>query len=85
MMELAGRVSSEMHVGRVVVFGVMFPLGLVIVCNIAQMADRVFLFLADVVPGPVERASPRSLRFSAGIVTFISLIGLVVEIRMGLT
>ncbi|MGV4887875.1 hypothetical protein ACSR0Z_14855 [Streptomyces viridosporus] len=43
------------------------------------------VFLADVVPDPVERACPRSLRFSAGMVTFLSLIGLVVEIRMGLT
>ncbi|MEU6521359.1 hypothetical protein ABZ892_00575 [Streptomyces sp. NPDC046924] len=85
LIELAGRVSSEMHVGSVVFSGIMFPVGLVIACNIAQMADRVFLFLAGVLPGPVERATPGSLRFAAGSVAFLSLIGLVVEIRMGLT
>ncbi|MGW5974859.1 hypothetical protein [Streptomyces sp. NPDC055186] len=85
MIELAERVSSEMHVGKVVLFGIMFPVGLVIACNIAQMADRVFLFLVNVVPGPVERATPGSLRFAAGCVTLLSLIGLLVEVRMGLT
>ncbi|MFD5493640.1 hypothetical protein ACFYY3_03505 [Streptomyces sp. NPDC001812] len=85
LIELAERVSSEMHVGSVVFSGIIFPVGLVIACNIAQMADRVFLFLAGVLPGPVERATPGSLRFAAGILAFLSLIGLVVEIRMGLT
>ncbi|SDE24352.1 hypothetical protein [Streptomyces prasinopilosus] len=85
VIELAGRVSSEMSVGSLVFYGILFPVGLVIACNIAQMADRVFLFLVDVVPGPVERASPRSIRFAAGVIAFLSLIGLVVEMSMGLT
>ncbi|MBL3670309.1 hypothetical protein JL475_30910 [Streptomyces sp. M2CJ-2] len=56
MAELAGRASSDVSVGRLVFSGVLFPVGLVIACNIAQMVDRVFLFLVDVVPGPVVRA-----------------------------
>ncbi|MFI2415060.1 hypothetical protein [Streptomyces sp. NPDC018947] len=85
VIELAGYVSSEMNVGWLVVSGILFPLGLVTVFNIAQMADRIFLFLAGVVPGPTERATPRSIRFAAGVIAFVSLVSLVVEIRMGLT
>ncbi|MGJ3559444.1 hypothetical protein ACR6C2_14690 [Streptomyces sp. INA 01156] len=85
MIELAGRVSSEMQVGKVVLFGVMFSVGLVTVFNIAQMTDRIFLFLAGVLPGPCGEGYSGSLRFAAGGVTLLSLIGLVVEIRMGLT
>lgn len=85
MLELAGRVSSDMNLGTLVVCGVMFPLAFIVACNIAHIGDRVFLFLVDVVPGPTERASLRSLRFAASVIAFLSLIGLVVEIRMGLT
>lgn len=85
VIELAGRVSSDMSVGQLVIWGILFPLGLVTVLNIGQAADRIFLFLAGVLPGPTERASPRSIRFAAGIITFLSLVGAVVEIRMGLT
>lgn len=85
MLELAGRGPTEMSLGSLVAWGVVFPLGLIIACNIAHIADRIFYFFAAVVPGPTERASPRSLRFTGGVAAFISLIGLVVEIRMGLT
>jgi hypothetical protein len=85
VIELAGRVSSEMDVGRLVVSGILIPLGLVTVFNIAQMADRMFLFLAGVVPGPTGRATPRSIQFAAGVTAFVSLVSLAVEIRMGLT
>lgn len=82
--EIAARVSSEMSVGSLVFYGVLFALGVVIVGNIGQMADRVFLFLTEVVPGPAAR-SPKSIRFAAGVMIFLSLIGVVVEVNAGLT
>ncbi|MER7737619.1 hypothetical protein ABTX34_04670 [Streptomyces sp. NPDC096538] len=85
MLEIAGRGPTEMSLGGLVFCGVMFPLGLVIAFNVARMGDRVFLFFVNVVPGPTEMASPRSTRFAGGVLAFLSLIGLVVEIRTGLT
>ncbi len=81
--EIAARVSSEMSVGSLVFYGVFFVLGVLIVGNIGQMADRVFLFLTEVVPGPAAR-SPRSIRFAAGVMVSLSLVGVVVEVNEGL-
>ncbi|MFJ3140796.1 hypothetical protein ACIPK5_33540 [Streptomyces sp. NPDC086843] len=81
--EIAERVSSEMSVGSLVFYGLFLVLGVLIVGNIVQAADRAFLFLTEVVPGPAAR-SPRSIRFAAGVIVFLSLIGVVVEVNEGL-
>jgi hypothetical protein len=84
MFELAGRGPTEMSVASLVLFGVMLPIGILIGANIAHSADRVYEFLLAVLPGPVDRVSPRSLRLPGWVMAFISTIGLVVEIRTGL-
>ncbi|OCC07316.1 hypothetical protein [Streptomyces sp. PTY087I2] len=82
--ELAGRGPTEMSVASLVFFGVMFPIGVLIGANIAHSADRLYEFLLVVLPGPVDRVSPRSLRFPGWAMALLSSIGLVVEIRTGL-
>lgn len=82
--ELAGRGPTEMSVAVLVFFGVMLPIGVLIGANIEDSADRVYVFLSTVLPGPVDRASPGSLRLAGWAWAFISTIGLVVEIRTGL-
>ncbi|NEC18118.1 hypothetical protein [Streptomyces parvus] len=84
MFELAGRGPTEMSVAALVLFGVMLPIGVLIGANIAYSADRVYEFLLVVLPGPVERVSPRSLRLPGWVMAVISTMGLVVEIRTGL-
>ncbi|MGW1296048.1 hypothetical protein [Streptomyces sp. NPDC002533] len=84
MLELAGRGPTEMSVAGLALFGVMLPIGVLIGANLAHAADRVYEFLLVFLPGPVERASPRSLRFPGWAMALVSLIGLVVEIRTGL-
>ncbi|WP_137233260.1 hypothetical protein [Streptomyces sp. BPSDS2] len=80
---LAGRGPTEMSVAALVLFGVMLPIGVLIGANTTHSADRVYEFLLVVLPGPVERVSPRSLRFSGWAMALLSSIGLVVEIRTG--
>ncbi|MBD9733898.1 hypothetical protein IGX29_19200 [Streptomyces sp. H28] len=83
--ELAGRGPTEMSTASLVIFGAMLPVGVLIGANIGRAADRVYELLLVVMPGPVERVSSSSLRVPGWVIAFLSLIGLVVEIRNGLT
>ncbi|MFC8983951.1 hypothetical protein [Streptomyces sp. NPDC057115] len=85
IIELAGRGPTEMSIAGLVIFGLMLPVGVLVGANIGRAADRVYDLLLVVMPGPVERVSPRSLRVPGWVIAFLSLIGLVVEIRTGLT
>ncbi|MEU7421175.1 hypothetical protein [Streptomyces antibioticus] len=85
VVELAGRGPTDMSVAGLVVCAVLLPLGVSVGSNIAQAADRVHALLAVVLPGPVERESSRSLRFAGWVIAFLSFVGMVVEIRSGVT
>ncbi|MEV3932847.1 hypothetical protein [Streptomyces sp. NPDC049944] len=83
--QLAGRGPQEMSVVGVVIFGLTLPAGILVGANIGHAADRVYDFLLLVLPGPVEEVSPRSLRAPGWVIAFLSLVGLVLEVRTGLS
>ncbi|WP_143041416.1 hypothetical protein [Streptomyces indicus] len=68
-----------------IAFGVMLPIGVLIGANIGHAADRVYALLAAALPGPVHRASPRSLRLSGWVLALLALVGLLLEVRTGLS
>ncbi|SCD36970.1 hypothetical protein GA0115245_14584 [Streptomyces sp. di188] len=82
MFETFAGASSEILVRTWVFTGIAFIVGIVLVGNVAGMADRFQVFMAQIVPGAGSRPRPRwHIRVVGGFMLAASLISVVIELN----